>query len=153
MPYKDSGKGHTYIYKKGTLLKVCHAVTKWLQLSDYAWQPLPPMVRWVQWKEERASRLEAGSLSEAGSPYLEKWIAVFGKRYHFSEVCEDGKSWSVPKNGNTCCCGGGTIPKNWKILFFTVNGKGEAQMLYDTIIPVTGFLIVCLLIYREAQKW
>ena len=41
----------------------------------------------------------------------------------------------------------------WKILFFTVNGKGEAQMLYDTIIPAFGFLIVCLLIYREVQKW
>ena len=33
-PYKDSRKSHTYIYKKGILLKVCHAVTKWLQLSD-----------------------------------------------------------------------------------------------------------------------
>lgn len=44
-------------------------------------------------------------------------------------------------------------PKTGKILFFTVNGKGEAQMLYDTIIPAIGFLAVCLLIYREAQKW
>lgn len=44
-------------------------------------------------------------------------------------------------------------PKTGKILFFTVNGKGEIKMLYDTIIPAFGFLIVCLLIYREAQKW
>ena len=44
-------------------------------------------------------------------------------------------------------------PKIGKILFFTVNGKGEAQMLYDTIIPAIGFLAVCLLIYRGAQKW
>lgn len=43
--------------------------------------------------------------------------------------------------------------KTGKILFFTVNGKGEIKMLYDTIIPAFGFLIVCLLIYREAQKW
>ncbi len=34
-----------------------------------------------------------------------------------------------------------------------VNGKGETKMLYDTIIPAFGFLAVCLLIYREAQKW
>ena len=79
MPYKDSRKSHTYIYKKGILLKIYHVVTKWLQLSDYAWQPPPPMVRWVQRKEERASRLEAGSLSEAGSLYFEKWITVLGK--------------------------------------------------------------------------
>ena len=126
MPYKDSKKWHTYIYKKGILLKIYHVVTKWLQLSDVAWLLQPLVLLWVQWKEERVSRLEAGSLSEAGSPYLENWIIVFGERYHFSEVCEDGKSWSVPKNGNTRCRGGGTIPKNWKILFFTVNGKGEA---------------------------
>lgn len=34
-----------------------------------------------------------------------------------------------------------------------VNGKGETKMLYDTIIPAFGFLIVCLLIYRGALKW
>ena len=31
--------------------------------------------------------------------------------------------------------------------------EGDVNMLYDTIIPAFGFLIVCLLIYREAQKW
>ena len=31
--------------------------------------------------------------------------------------------------------------------------EGDVKMLYDTIIPAFGFLIVCLLIYREAQKW
>ena len=31
--------------------------------------------------------------------------------------------------------------------------EGDVKMLYDTIIPVTGFLVVCLLIYRGALKW
>ena len=34
--------------------------------------PSPSMIESAQRKEERASRLEAGSLSEAGSPYFEK---------------------------------------------------------------------------------
>ena len=31
--------------------------------------------------------------------------------------------------------------------------EGDVNMLYDTIIPAIGFLVVCLLIYRGALKW
>ena len=65
-------------------------------------------------KERRAPAEKVGRLSEAGSPYLVNRIAVFGKRYRFGEMGEDGKSWSLSRIGNTRCRGGGTIPKNWK---------------------------------------
>ena len=97
MPYKDSKKRHTYIYKKGFLLKVCHAVTIWLQSSDVAWQPSPSMIEWVQRKEERASRREAGSLSEADSPYIDNWIAVLGNDTILAKYAKMAKAGACQK--------------------------------------------------------
>ena len=61
---------------------------------------------------------------------------------------EDGKSWSLSRNGNTCCRGGGIV----------TNGKeckleGDVRVLYDTIIPAIAFLVVCLIIYWRGQKF
>ena len=45
------------------------------------------------------------------------------------------------------------VVEEWKSMEKKVNCKGDVKMLYDTILPAFGFLAVCLLIYREAQKW
>ena len=44
-------KRHTYIYRKGILLKVCHVVTKWLQLSGSLDNRRRPMIEWGQSEE------------------------------------------------------------------------------------------------------
>ena len=55
------------------------------------------MLEWVQRKEERASRREAGSLSEAGSPYLEKLIAVLGKDTILAKYAKMAKAGACQK--------------------------------------------------------
>ena len=55
------------------------------------------MIEWVQRKEERASRREAGSLSEAGSPYLVNLISVLGKDTILAKYAKMAKAGACQK--------------------------------------------------------
>lgn len=101
----------------------------WLQ-NGYSYQvaldsPPPPMVEWVQRKEERASRREAGRLSEAGNPYLVNLITVLGKDTILAKYAKMAKAGACQKMETPAVVAEERYLKTGKILFFTVNGKGE----------------------------
>lgn len=55
------------------------------------------MIEWVQRKEERASRREAGRLSEAGNPYLVNLITVLGKDTILAKYAKMAKAGACQK--------------------------------------------------------
>ena len=72
MPYKDRGKSHTYIYARDQFVKNISCGYKMVTVIRVRLTAVAIGDRMVTVKGGRASRRKAGSLSEAGSPYIEK---------------------------------------------------------------------------------
>ena len=71
MPYKDSEKRHTYIYIKRHFVKNISCGYKMVTVIRLRLTAAAIGVKMGTVKGGRASRREAGSLPEAGSPYFE----------------------------------------------------------------------------------
>lgn len=123
-PYKDNGKRHTYIYRKGILLKVCHVVTIWLQLSGSLDSEKSPCYNGGTVKERIVTSEKVAVCQKLAVRTLKTEYPFLGKDTILAKYAKMAKAGACQKMETLAVVAKEQYPKTG-ILFFTVNGKGE----------------------------